>query len=423
MKNRTIELENGLQVVHTYIPYTRAVHCGYIINAGSRDDRVDQLGMAHFIEHMIFKGTEKRKTFHILNYLESVGGDLDTYTSKEKICVYASIASEYAARATELLTDICFFSTFPEKEIEKEKQVISEEIDMYRNIPDEAIFEDFDDFLFPSHSLGHPILGYKESIQKFQRQDIQVFTKSRFTQENIIFSIVGNIKAKEVDRLVAKYLRPLILPISTATRASPLPFTASEKKASLSTNQTHEILGGRAYSMTDKKYFPFQLLNNMLGGAAMNSRLNLNIREKYGLTYNISSFFSPYTDCGTWGIYYACEPKNSARIRRMVHKELKSLREKKLGVIQLSQAKKQLTGQLTLGYENLLTQMLSNAKETLNHGRVISFKEYIDQIDQITAAQILDVANECFSVSNIARLTLEGNTSVNGNHVQQIVYS
>ncbi len=419
MKNRTIELANGLRVVHTHNPYTRAVHCGYVINAGSRDDGAEALGMAHFIEHMIFKGTTNRKTFHILNYLESVGGDLNAYTSKEKTCVYASLASDYVDRATELLTDICFASTFPVKEIEKEKQVISEEIDMYRNAPDEAIFEDFDQFIFPQHTLGHPILGTKESIRTFTQADIQDFVGRSFSEGRMVYSIVGHVSDREVDRLVDKYLRHLTLGTPYSDRRTPPPLITDMQTVAISSSQTHEILGGRAYGIKDEKYFPFLVLNNLLGGPAMNARLNLNIREKFGLTYNISSFFSPYLDCGMWGIYYACEPKNRDRIHRLVQKELKGFMEKPLGVIRLSQAKKQLIGQLTLGYENLMTQMLSNAKDMLDFDEIVSFSSYIKCIDKVQASHLMEVANECFSPENISRLTYEGNKTLNGSAIPQ----
>lgn len=417
MEHRKIELANGLHVLHTFVPYTRAVHCGYVINAGSRHDRPDEAGMAHFIEHMIFKGTVKRKTFHVLNYLESVGGEINAYTSKENICFYASMASEYVDRATDLLTDIAFHSTFPAKEIEKEKQVISEEIDMYRNAPDEAIFEDFDELTFPNHSLGHPILGTRESIRGIDRARIQAFVRENFVQGAIVYSIVGNVSAQKVDRLIDKYLKELELPPPLRTQTPPPPMAYFEKEVPIMMNQTHEILGGRAYGMKEDAYVPFMLLTNMLGGPAMNSRLNLNIREKHGLSYNISSFYSPYTDSGSWGIYYACEPRNRGRILRLIEKELAEVRDKKLGSMRLSQAKKQLIGQLTLSYENLLSQMLGNAKEVLNFGDVIPFSDYVQWVENVTASDVLEVANDCFHEQKLSRLLYQGTGKLNGvNH-------
>lgn len=402
---KVYELKNGLRVVFKPIPYTRTVHCGYVINAGSRDDEGDEMGMAHFIEHMIFKGTHKRKTFHILNYLESVGGDVNAYTTKEKTCFYASLASEYLDRATELLTDITFHSIFPKNEVVKERQVISEEIDMYRESPDEAIFEDFDEMIFPEHHLGRPILGTKESIRTFEQEHLLRHIRSSFTQGNVVYAIVGNVTEKAVDKIIDKYLAPLELPTGSVKRVRPNGQQLPSKQVEITSGQAHEILGGRAYGLRKDLYTPFLLLNNLLGGPAMNSRLNLNIREKHGLTYSISTFYSPFFDSGIWGIYYACEPKNLDRIYRMVQKELKELAEKPLGSLKLNQAKKQLSGQMVLGYENLLTQMLSMAQDILDFDRIITFADYLEDIESVTAEQMRDAANEIFIANPLTRIT------------------
>lgn len=405
MDVKNIELANGLRVLYKQVPYTSTVHCGYIINSGSRDDAREDSGIAHFIEHMIFKGTVRRKTFHIVNYLESVGGDLNAYTTKEKTCFYASLISDYFDRATELLTDITFNSIFPEKEIVKEKQVIFEEIDMYRNAPDEAIFEDFDELIFPGHSLGAPILGTKDTIVRFTQDQLFRHIQDSFTQDNIIFSIVGNVTQAQVNQVIRKYLEPLVLPSGRKARILPAQFQQADQEVEITTNQAHEILGGWAYPVRQGHYVPFMLLNNLLGGPAMNSRLSLNIREKYGLTYNISSFYAPYLDSGIWGVYYACEGNNLERIRRMVFRELDTLRNNKLGVLRLNQAKKQLKGQLALGNENLLSQMLGMAKDILDFGNHLSFAEYLATIDAVTESQILEAANEIFARDSLSRIT------------------
>ncbi len=402
---KVYELKNGLRVVFKPIPYTRTVHCGYVINAGSRDDDGDEMGMAHFIEHMIFKGTRKRKTFHILNYLESVGGDVNAYTTKEKTCFYASLASEYLDRATELLTDITFHSTFPVNELAKERQVISEEIDMYRESPDEAIFEDFDEMIFPEHHLGRPILGTKESIRRFEQNDLLRHIRSSFTQGNVVYGIVGNVSEKEVQKIIDKYLTPLELPTGSLERVQPNGQKIFSKQVAITNGQAHEILGGRAYALRKDRYTPFLLLNNLLGGPAMNSRLNLNIREKHGLTYNISTFYSPFCDSGIWGVYYACEPKNLERIHRMVQKELKELAAKPLGTLRLNQAKKQLSGQMILGYENLLTQMLSMAQDILDFDHILTFADYLEDIESVTALQMQEAAEEVFASQKLSRIT------------------
>ena len=257
MKSKQFELANGIRVVYTYVPYTRAVHCGYVIDSGSRDDKEGEMGMAHFIEHMIFKGTTRRKTFHILNYLESVGGDLNAYTTKEKTCLYASLVADYFERATELLTDIAFHSIFPEREIVKEKQVISEEIDLYRNAPDEAIFEDFDTIVFPEHSLGHPILGTKESIRNFTKAGMRAHLDRSFVQDRVVFSIVGNVKEKEVLRVVNKYLAIQTMPSVPHVRYHPTtPHIQDHQVVNIPTEQMHEIIGGRAYALRKDHYVP-----------------------------------------------------------------------------------------------------------------------------------------------------------------------
>lgn len=401
------ELPNGIRVVYKHVPYTRTVHCGFVINSGSRDDQREETGMAHFIEHMIFKGTTKRKTFHILNYLESVGGDVNAYTTKEKTCLYASLAEEHFERAAELLTDITFNSTFPEKELVKEQQVISEEIDMYRESPDEAIFEDFDEMIFPEHMLGNPILGTKTSIRQFTQDRLIRHIQSVLTQGNVVFAIVGNVTPKRVQKVIDKYFKDLELPTGSLPRTRPNGQQVLEKVVGIPNGQAHEILGGRAYPLRQSLYTPFLLMNNLLGGPAMNSRLNLNIREKFGLTYNISSFYTAYYDSGIWGIYYACEPGNLNRVRRLVQKEMKLLTEQPLGTVRITQAKKQLSGQMILGYENLLTQMLSLAQDLLDFNRIITFGEYLAEIETITSGQVQTAAQEIFASQDISRITYQ----------------
>lgn len=404
MEVNVMELPNGLRVIHKFIPYTRTVHCGYVINSGSRDDREGESGMAHFIEHMVFKGTRSRNNFDILNYLDSLGGDLDAYTTKEKTSIYASLCSEHFERATDLLTDITFHATFPESEIPKEKEVIREEIDMYRDAADEAIFEDFDEQIFPSHALGLPILGTKTSVKSLTRDRLKAHLRSHFTQGNVVYSIVGNVSTEEVQRVVDRYLRPLELPVGQARRQAPPPFSEPYREVPASTQQAHQISGGRAFGIHSSLNHAFFLLNNYLGGPAMNSRLNLHIREKYGLSYSIHSFFTSYVDSGMWGVYFGCEPKNVNRIHDLVEKELKDLRDHSLGVIQVAQAKRQCIGQLTLGYENLLTQMLGMAKDLLDYDRIIPFNEYIELIDKITAQEILEAANQAFDPGGLAHI-------------------
>ncbi|MEM6262851.1 MAG: pitrilysin family protein [Bacteroidota bacterium] len=405
LDHKLIQLPNGLQVIYKAVPYTQTVHCGYVINAGGRDDTEQHMGLAHFIEHMVFKGTHKRKTYHILNYLESVGGELNAYTGKEKTCFYASLPATYLERGMELLTDITFHSIFPEKEIGKEQQVVAEEIDMYRGVPDEAIFEDFDQQVFPGHGLGFPILGSKTSIQQFKRPQLQQYLQQHYTQGQVIFTIIGNVNPTKVERLVEKYLAPQVLPESNLSRFSPPTFSATQKEASTPGGQAHEIIGGRAPALRTPHYLPFLLLNNLLGGPSMNSRLNLNIRERHGLTYNIHSFQTSYLDDGIWGVYYACDERNLKRIRRMVEKELLSLCNRPLGSLRLHQVKKQLIGQFTMSHENLLGQAIALAKDLLDFDEIHNFEQQVAGIEAVTAAEIMEAANIFCHPHNQSRCT------------------
>ena len=337
--------------------------------------------------------------------LLAVGGELNAYTTKEKTCIYASLASEYAERAVDLLTDIAFNATFPEKEIAKERQVISEEIDLYRDAPDEAIFEDFDLQLFPEHPLGAPILGFKDSISHIEREDLQAHINRHYSQGKVIFAIAGNISIRQAGRLVEKYIRPLELASDTLERKAPSTVAPSELIESIPNQQAHELMGGYALPFQHKDYHAFLLLINLLGGSTMNSRLNLNIRERHGLTYSINSFFVPYLDSGLWGVYYGCEPKNLARVRRLVQKELKLLSQKPLGSMQLHQIKKQLTGQLVLANENPLNQLLAVSKDLLDLGKIQDFEIQLGKLEQVSAAQIQHVAQEMFQPESISRRT------------------
>lgn len=403
MQEKFFVLPNGLNVCYKYVPYTKSVHCGFIIDTGGRDDG-EYAGISHFIEHMIFKGTPKRKTYHILQYLESVGGDVNAYTTKEKTCVYAAISSEHFERAINLLTDIVFHSIFPEKEIQKECQVILEEIDMYRDAPDEAIFEDFDAMIFPNHVLGAPILGTKDSIPKIDKSILMNFYKKKYSNNNIVFSVVGNVSEKELMKGINKYLS--IIPSNNQAISRIYPERCESEtylEVKTHTQQAHELIGGRAMGLHDKSYHAFVLLQNILGGPAMNARLNLNIREKYGLTYNINSFYSPFTDSGIWGVYYACDPAVSKRVGQKVLKELAALKEP-LGKMQFRQTQQQLCGQLTLGHENLSSQMLGMGKEILDYRDLIPFESYIKEIEKLTAMDLADVAQEYFDENKLKRI-------------------
>ncbi|AHJ98876.1 M16 family metallopeptidase [Hymenobacter swuensis] len=398
------ELPNGIRVLHKQVLHTKIAHCGFLLDIGSRDEKPHQQGLAHFWEHMAFKGTEKRKSFHILNRLETVGGELNAYTTKEKICFYASLLSTHFERAFELLTDLTFNSTFPEKEIEKERGVILEEMAMYHDAPEDAIIDDFDDVVFARHSLGHNILGTRESVSGFQQADFYQFLQENVRTDRLVFSSVSNLPFKEVKRLADKFLAPLPARLGARPRLSFSGYQRLERLEHKPITQAHCLIGGPAYALHDERRIPFFLLSNLLGGPGMNSRLNLAVREKYGLVYTIDATYSPYTDTGLFGIYFGTEKKQVNRTVSLVQKELKKLREQTLGTSQLHTSKEQLMGQLAMAEESNGGLMQLLAKSTLDIGRVESINEIFEQVRRITAPQLLELANEILTDENLSVL-------------------
>ncbi|QNE40483.1 insulinase family protein [Hymenobacter sp. NBH84] len=399
-----LELPNGIRVLHKQVPHTKIAHCGFLLDIGSRDERPEQQGLAHFWEHMAFKGTERRKSFHILNRLETVGGELNAYTTKEKICFYASLLSTHFERAFELLTDLTFHSVFPEKEIEKERGVILEEMSMYLDAPDDAIIDDFDEVIFGQHALGHNILGTRQSVSSFQQADFRQFLSENVRTDRLVFSSVSNLPFKEVKRLAEKYLAPLPAQLGDRPRTSFAGYQRRELLERKPITQAHCLIGGPAYAIDDDRRIPFFLLNNVLGGPGMNSRLNLGVREKFGLVYAIDSTYSPYTDTGMFGIYFGTEKKQVNRTIGLVQKELKRLRKKPLGGLQLHTAKEQLMGQLAMAEESNGGLMQLLAKSTLDLNRVEPITEIFDRVRTITATELLDMANDVLREDNLSVL-------------------
>ncbi|HBF19124.1 MAG TPA: peptidase M16, partial [Cryomorphaceae bacterium] len=322
------ELPNGIRFVHRYA--NRPVgHCGLMVKAGSRDESPETEGLAHFIEHILFKGTAKRKAYHILSRMEDAGGELNAYTTKEDTVIYASFLGNDYQRAIELIFDIGFNSIFPEKELVKEKEVIIDEINSYKDSPSELIFDDFEALLFPGHPLGMNILGTPETVRSFSRKDVLSFLDSSYGTNQMVFSYVGNIKASRILNYLKKVTESIPARQSSLLRSTPQPYRQANIESERPVFQSHVVLGTRAYAADEDKARTLHLLNNLLGGPGMNSRLNLNIREKYGFTYNIESFYNPYSDTGVFGIYAGTDPSTMARTLKLIEKELKKLREKK----------------------------------------------------------------------------------------------
>ncbi len=341
-------LSNGIRLAHRQVSYTQIVHCGLMLDMGSRDEKPNQQGLAHFWEHMAFKGTKKRKSYHIINRLESVGGELNAYTTKEKICFYASVLDAHFEKSVELLADITFDSVFPENQIEKERGVILEEMSMYLDSPEDAIQDDFDGIIFANHQLGANILGTQESVKAFSRKELQDFIAENMDTDKIVLSIVGNISYKKAVKVAEKYLGHIFPKKTNTTRIAPAAYAPQKTIVSRKLSQAHCAIGRPSYPMYDEKRLPFFMLVNLLGGPGMNSRLNMSLREKYGLVYGIDANYSPFTDTGFFGIFFATDKANLPKAQSLIMKEMQLLKEKPLGKLQLHTMKEQVMGQLAM---------------------------------------------------------------------------
>lgn len=404
MELEIFRLSNGIRVVHRQINRPVA-HLAFMVSAGSRDELENEQGLAHFIEHCLFKGTQKRKAYHILSRMEDVGGELNAFTSKEETVIHSTFLAPDYARAVDLIGDIAFRSTFPAKECEKEKEVIIDEIHSYKDNPSDAIFDDFEELVFPNHSLGKNILGTIESVKSFSSEDIKGFLARNYQVDRMVFSSVGNISRQRLEKLLEAQIKGLDLSKGDARSLNrPEVHQAQKQEQSRSGYQTHVVLGTRAFPSRDDKMRPLALLNNLLGGPGMNSRLNLNIRERYGFTYHLESFYHPYLDTGLFGIYLGTDPGTADRAINLVYRELKKLREQKLGVLQLSKAKKQILGQFAMAQENNGALMMSFGKSLLQHDYIESFDEIVRDVESISAETLRDIANEILQEDQFSSL-------------------
>ena len=406
MKILTHQLENGIRIIH-HPSSSPVAHCGIMVNVGSRDENVDEQGMAHFVEHALFKGTKKRKAFHILSRLEDVGGELNAYTTKEETWYYASFMKQYYERSIELFGDIIFHSIFPKKELEKEKDVIMDEIHSYLDNPSEAIFDEYEELVFKGHNLGRNILGLKKTLHSFDRESVNKFMKRHYKPDEMILSSVGNIDFQKLISYAEKHLEQPTRRNENHIRIPINNYEPQNLRAKKDLIQTHCIIGNRAYSAQDPKARTLILLSNLLGGPGMNSRLNLGIREKYGFTYAIESNYTTYEDTGVWGIYFGTEPQSVIKTISLIHKELKKLRDRSMGPLQLKKAKQQLIGQLAIAQENNCNLMQSIAKSYQAFGKVESIIESNEKILNITANEIQEVAKEIFNKEALSTIIYE----------------
>ena len=445
MKYNTHTLDNGLRIIH--LPSdSKVVYCGYQINAGTRNEEPGEEGLAHFCEHVTFKGTERRKAWHILNCLESVGGDLNAYTNKEGTVYYSAILKEHIARAVDLLSDIVFHSVYPQAEIDKEVEVICDEIESYNDSPAELIYDEFENILFKGSPLGHNILGTAEQVRSFTTEDALRFTRKLYRPDNAIFFAYGDIDFKKLVKLVGRALADddsgkLAEEDCHADFADGADFSGgtgfagdensitTEKSVSSvksvgpknypsvgeeiagqtivmqkNTHQAHVMIGTRAYDVNDDRRMPLYLLNNILGGPGMNAKLNLALREHNGLVYTVESTMVAYGDTGTWSIYFGCDEHDIKRCLRLVRKELDRMMEKPLSDSQLKAAKKQIKGQIGVACDNRENFALDFGKSFLHYGWEKNVDCLYEQVEAITSQQIQDVARELFDKDRLITL-------------------
>ena len=419
MKYNTYTLDNGLRIIH--LPSdSKVVYCGYQINAGTRNEEPGEEGLAHFCEHVTFKGTERRKAWHILNCLESVGGDLNAYTNKEGTVYYSAILKEHIARAVDLLTDIVFHSVYPQAEIDKEVEVICDEIESYNDSPAELIYDEFENIIFKGSPLGHNILGTAEQVRSFKTEDALRFTRKLYRPDNAIFFAYGDIDFKKLLRLLKKSF------LSEERRVKSEKFNSPEAQAQFNiqhstfntqhsfegqtivmqknTHQAHVMIGTRAYDVNDSRRMPLYLLNNMLGGPGMNAKLNLALREHNGLVYTVESTMAAYGDTGIWSIYFGCDEHDVKRCLRLVRKELDKFMQKPLSEAQIKAAKKQIKGQVGVACDNRENFALDFGKSFLHYGWEKNVDRLYEQVDEITAEQIQAVAQELFDKDRLTTL-------------------
>ncbi|TLU99015.1 M16 family metallopeptidase [Dyadobacter luticola] len=398
-------LANGIRIAHKQVPYTQISHCGIMLDIGSRDELPHQQGLAHFWEHMAFKGTEKRSSYHIINRLENVGGELNAYTTKEKICFHASVLDDHFEKAMDLLADITFHSVFPDKQIERERNVILEEMSMYVDSPEDAIQDDFDQLVFPDHALGNNILGTAETVNSFGREHLFEFINENIDTERIVVSSVGRLPFSKIIKVAEKYLGDIPAKSTSRKRIAPLTYIPVNQQKERSIQQAQCAMGQPAYSLLDDRRLPFFMLVNLLGGPGMNSKFNLSLREKYGFVYSIEGNYTPYLDIGFMGIFFGTEQKQLNKSIALIHKELRKVREVPLSNLQLHQTKVQLMGQLAMSEESNMSFMLMMAKSLLDTGRVDSLPEIFSEIEQITSGQLQEIAQELFNEQNFSYLT------------------
>jgi predicted Zn-dependent peptidase len=403
MEYYTKTLKNGIRIIHK--PEKSMVgHCGIFINAGSRDEREDEHGLAHFIEHVVFKGTKKRKAFHILSRLDDVGGELNAYTTKEETCIYAAFLKQDFERAMELIHDITFHSVFPQKELEKEKEVILDEINAYKDSPIELIYDEFEELIYQDDPMGRQILGTPRHLKKFKQKHIQSFIQNNYHTDQMVFCSVGDVSVKKIEKWTERFFAELPENRRQTKRQPVKDYSPQTKTISKDTHQSHVMLGNIAYDFDHPDRLGLLLLSNLLGGPGMNSRLNMALREKNGIAYNVEASYTPYYGTGVFSIYYGTDMENLDRAQSIVEKELHKLRNQPLGSLQMHKACRQLKGQLTIASENKENHLLTMGKSYLLYNKIDSLKDMYEKIDKLSTHDLQRIANEILANERLSYL-------------------
>ena len=394
------ELPNGIRGIHRQVK-SGVARCAMFINAGSRDELASEFGIAHFTEHGFFKGTEHRKAYQVNCRLENLGGELNAFTTKEDTTVHATVLRGDFTKAVELIADVVFHSTFPDHLLDKEREVILDEINTYRDSPMEAIYDTFEDLIFEGSELGHNILGTPRSLTRINSEAIHRFRARTHTTDKMVFASIGNISPNRIKEIAERYFGGYAPTTQAFKRVKPVDVAQFEKVVNKHTHQAHCIIGTRAYNLTDKRRLPFALLTNILGGPSANSRLNISVRERNGLTYNIGANYSSLSDCGLTTIYFSSDHENSDRCREVINSEIKKLQDTALTSRQLSMAKKQFIAQMAIITEGAEGYMLGAGKSLLAYGEVDTLEESYRKINAVTASEILEVANDIWREPSI----------------------
>lgn len=399
----SLTLNNGLRVVYAPSP-TNTVYLGLALDAGTRDEKDGESGMAHFAEHLSFKGTDRRTSRQIITYMESVGGDLNAFTGKEETVYYCTCQKEHFSRAMDLLFDVAFHSKYPQEEMDKEVEVVIDEIESYNDSPSELIYDDFEAMLFQGHPLGRSILGNAERLRAYKTEDVQSYARRLYVPSNAVLFVYGNVSEKEILRRipddVLSEAGQRIVTDETILR----PYAPQSKVIEKDTHQAHIMMGARAFGGTDPKHLALFLANNILGGPGLSSRLNLALREKRGLVYTVESTLTTYTDTGVWAIYFGCDHHDAEKCKRIVKRELQRLCDAPLSEKALNAAKRQIIGQIALSYDNFESVAIGMGKRMLHYGRTQTKEQFIARIQALTAEQVWDAAKEIFNPENLTIL-------------------